>query len=603
MTIWDELGIEETRDAAAIRRAYASRLKKVRPEDDAEGFMRLRAAYETAIAQARREPVRATTEGAEFASPRRVDVAPDAQQWTVPVAGAEPARHVPVTPPPRKQNWRQLAREAAKASVDAFAKDSADAAAHLRDRLRSEDWMQLDHAALLQTELARQALDRTLSQSALVALAEAAGWTDRTEFAQEPRLTEMLQQAVAGARAWSSFIGNALDDEYPMLTRWYGVRDNASARFWRSRTSRATALHELMRMRLLCPGLADMLERDFDVQVQLLKQPRLAFRSSWTSTIVAVGGAGAVLSLLLPSPLAQLLLELGTMAMVLGAGMILWNFSNGWSRTMFEELPGLMMGPRLARIPVAAHLALIGADVCITGAVLDWIFPPGAWGLQVLGWLAMAGAAFWMFMLTLKRIDLPAIWLALFWMSVPGWALIACLPTLRPVAVVASGGSTAGFPGPGLQLQWTFALLNVCACVALALWRWLRQDPHGFFFKLGAVLKGVLNVALFVGVLASQVLLVALADNNLVDLPLPLHWPYWAGVTLLVASVFLMQPVVGLKATSSSARPSQPHEQSKRGEDTFYSPTPPGGSGNSGQWIWFALIAISVLSRLASSMH
>lgn len=53
---WDELGLEEPGDRRAIKRAYAARLKSCRPEDDAEGFARLRRAYEVALAWASDAP-------------------------------------------------------------------------------------------------------------------------------------------------------------------------------------------------------------------------------------------------------------------------------------------------------------------------------------------------------------------------------------------------------------------------------------------------------------------------------------------------------------------------------------------------------------------
>jgi hypothetical protein len=51
--VWSRLGIERTADELLIRRAYAQRLKKTNPEDDAEAFKELRAAYDEALSSVR----------------------------------------------------------------------------------------------------------------------------------------------------------------------------------------------------------------------------------------------------------------------------------------------------------------------------------------------------------------------------------------------------------------------------------------------------------------------------------------------------------------------------------------------------------------------
>ena len=49
MDIWKILGIPSTKDKDALKKAYRERLSCVNPEDDAEGFMELRKAYEEAL--------------------------------------------------------------------------------------------------------------------------------------------------------------------------------------------------------------------------------------------------------------------------------------------------------------------------------------------------------------------------------------------------------------------------------------------------------------------------------------------------------------------------------------------------------------------------
>ena len=49
MSIWSVLGIKETKDKDELKKAYRRMLAKTNPEDDPEGFMELRSAYEEAL--------------------------------------------------------------------------------------------------------------------------------------------------------------------------------------------------------------------------------------------------------------------------------------------------------------------------------------------------------------------------------------------------------------------------------------------------------------------------------------------------------------------------------------------------------------------------
>ncbi len=60
--IWKILEIEETKDEEIIKQAYREKLRFVNPEDDQEGFMELRQAYEEAIAYANRAEMVEETE-------------------------------------------------------------------------------------------------------------------------------------------------------------------------------------------------------------------------------------------------------------------------------------------------------------------------------------------------------------------------------------------------------------------------------------------------------------------------------------------------------------------------------------------------------------
>ncbi len=62
MDCWNVLQLPDDADERSIKRSYARLLKSCRPDDDAQGFQRLREAYEHALSEAR---WRADNEGEE----------------------------------------------------------------------------------------------------------------------------------------------------------------------------------------------------------------------------------------------------------------------------------------------------------------------------------------------------------------------------------------------------------------------------------------------------------------------------------------------------------------------------------------------------------
>ena len=63
--IWKILEIEKTKDEEVIRNAYREKLRFVNPEDDQQGFMELRQAYEEALAYAKRPETEEEVDGTE----------------------------------------------------------------------------------------------------------------------------------------------------------------------------------------------------------------------------------------------------------------------------------------------------------------------------------------------------------------------------------------------------------------------------------------------------------------------------------------------------------------------------------------------------------
>ncbi|PVM88159.1 hypothetical protein DDF62_15380 [Caulobacter radicis] len=106
--IWDVLGIEPTRDRDTIRRAYARKLRVTNPEDDAEGFMRLREAHDEAVARIDWDWMWEEDEEGEDADGGQAGDPHAASPTLAPVALATMERALPASPAPPTPEAEEL---------------------------------------------------------------------------------------------------------------------------------------------------------------------------------------------------------------------------------------------------------------------------------------------------------------------------------------------------------------------------------------------------------------------------------------------------------------------------------------------------------------
>ncbi|HEX5629606.1 MAG TPA: hypothetical protein VFX72_08550, partial [Usitatibacteraceae bacterium] len=131
--LWEVLGIAATRDAGAIRKAYAARLKAIKRDLDPQQFQALRDAYERALAQAAEPAGQAGRSAAPPPrSPYSVNAWAHAEPRVVVMPEPSPAREAPVhmsdlrkeaadapaEPPPRAERRRSTPPRAEEARDD-----------------------------------------------------------------------------------------------------------------------------------------------------------------------------------------------------------------------------------------------------------------------------------------------------------------------------------------------------------------------------------------------------------------------------------------------------------------------------------------------------
>lgn len=236
MNAWDELGIAATADLRQIKLAYAARLKQVHPEDDAEGFQRLRGAYEWALGQAQARAARppqappgpprqvaAHTAPEPVAPPQHRDAAPPAHRAAdeaalpqtaapprgeplpqrpaavhpAPAARALPPlpHELPPPPPPAQAAQQLLALVLAAAPRD---RDTA-----LKSALRARGWENLDFQAAVERAVMQALLaDFDANFPVIRVFAGHYGWQARERRVKDadPQLSMLLARESARRR-------------------------------------------------------------------------------------------------------------------------------------------------------------------------------------------------------------------------------------------------------------------------------------------------------------------------------------------------------------------------------------------------------------------
>lgn len=286
-SIWRTLAIEPTADLAEIRRAYAAKLKLANPEDNAEAFKKLRAAYETAVKWARRgTPHAAPTMPAPSAPapPPAVRAAPrEAQESAAPDLPIDPeidelhkafdALRAALAPSGGSSDGR------AAAALDTFLKSPALANVSLT---REAEWRL---ANLLAATIPR-------SDPLLLAAAKRFGWLNEalrappTVHAVLGRLNDLafLETVQAKGSAYASAFRGLQRRKIPIWS-WLRAHVHMTGK---------VGEHQLLQMiRLQHPGLISMLNPDtiawWD---RLASRPQISF----ALLVVAFAGGGFVLS-------------------------------------------------------------------------------------------------------------------------------------------------------------------------------------------------------------------------------------------------------------------------------------------------------------------
>lgn len=226
-TIWSTLGIEQTTDTTAIRRAYAARLKLTNPEDDAEAFQVLRKAYDQALARAGGRGGRTVRIVASSSPGPMPESGPQAQ------SEPEPAPSIKPRPAPEPQ-MVDPARLAMQAEAQAVRQQTAELSAALKHLVALARARPVDDdalAAALAAVLGSPALD------SISAYNDAEARVADLILRNAPFADRLIERAVSHFGWDTGRSGIAAHAGKAIVGRW------ATLKYWDRLVKPASALH------------------------------------------------------------------------------------------------------------------------------------------------------------------------------------------------------------------------------------------------------------------------------------------------------------------------------------------------------------------------
>lgn len=527
---WQILGVRPTIDQAAVRRAYAKRLKQTHPEDDPEGFKLLRWAFDTALAQTRRQVAYDEPAGALPAAP---EARPRPRGDTV--SGPNVAR--PGQPGPA-QDRAELEDE--RASLEALRAACARVEALVEDPSS-------DRAAR------REAMERAIALAKPLSIAmreRAEDWTARLIGRNTAETDSLITVAMDGFGWEDGRVGRQSPAAEVVLARYHDLRylqvlgatsgpdgDAFSALKGRPTLLRKLwwRLHPLLRSRVGSflnrigrerPAIINSLDPDaLEWWQAYLSRPRLSAAGIW---IAVVAPFFISLFLIRPGPVGRFwsayfaLLPLS--ALLVGLHL----YAIQWPRKLWAER-WAWRAPALAKFgwAPAALLAVLGASAAPVSAASTIVF--AVLGAGIVLWAAITGEidrspgrgadwrmysyvslftlAFWMTQWAWRpgmrypwplRALFAFAYLAWCWsvahnvMAPAEWRQIA-LPVAAAAASFVLGGHTLAWEwqelGPALRAILAGGLAAATALVAALLWSGIDDAGHtGLLLGLVSVL-------------------------------------------------------------------------------------------------------------------